>query len=251
MTCKQCGAEYQNNLLQCPYCHSENPKEAKKQKRSILESYDKEAAAIKKEAEQYPEKAANKYTKMILVVLGIAIALGILAIWGYGFLGKVFFKLEMSGKENHMEKLESYLEEGNPAAVSAYMDEKDLYTSIYDKYSEVANIYDYLQDMQESKAQIKDIAGFASFSMEEKKECADSWLGWYIKDAHQALILSREYTEDKVFRGNEEMILSLQENVLAELRETGFTREEIERLYVEEAESLEDLEERLFEMLIQ
>ena len=251
MICNQCGAEYKSNLLQCPYCHSENPKEAKKQKRNILESYDKEAATIKKEAEKYPDKAANKYTKILLLVFGIVIVLGILAILGYTILGNVFFKLEMSGKDNHMEHLEELFTEGNAEAISAYLDDEDLYSSIYDKYHEVSYVYDYFQGMLRYKAQISEICGYETFSTDEKKQTADAWIGWYVNDANKALMLSREYTEDKVFRGNEEMILSLQEMVLAELRATGFTQEEIERLYEKEPESLTDLKERLLEMLIQ
>lgn len=250
MICSQCGAKYQSDMLNCPYCHSENRKEAGRTKRRILESYDIEAADIKREAQNYTKNTANRYTKIILVVLSIAIVLGMLAVLGYVFLEKVFFKLEMYGKENHMETLETLFEEGNPAAVSAYLDEEELYASIYDKYNEIADIYDYLQGMEESKTQITDIGGFETFSIDEKRQCADSWLGWYIKDANIALQLSRQYTEDKVFRGNEEMILSLQDKVLAELQETGFSQEEIERFYKEDPESLSDLEERLFEMLI-
>ncbi len=248
MVCNQCGAEYKKDLLQCPYCHSENKKEAKRQKRRILESYDREAAEIKREVEKYSEKAANKATKYLVLGVCAILALGVLLIILYLLCSKILFKMEYAGEEANIAKLESYFGAGDYESLCAYMDEKNLYDRDYDKYGEIWDVYDCLRDMDEARAQIATINGY-TFSKEEKWQSAEFWLGMYVESAGKVLSFSKEYSEDRVFRGNEEALLQLKEEALKELEEVGFTREEIDRLYTEEADALTDLKERLFEML--
>lgn len=250
MVCNQCGAEYKNDLLQCPYCHSENQKEAKRQKRRILERYDREAADIRQETEKYPEKAANKFTKYLVLCICAALAVGIIAIVIYLLCSKIFFKMEYAGKEAHIAKLEAYFDAGDYAGLSGYMDDKNLYSRDYDKYGEVWDVYDRLTDMDEAIENVSEISEVKTFTEEEKWQCAEYWLGIYVESAKQVLTLADEYTQDKVFRGNEEVLLTLRAEATGKLTDTGFTQEEIDRLYQEDLENLTDLKERLFELLV-
>lgn len=250
MVCNQCGAEYKNDLLQCPYCHSENHKEAKRAKRRILERYDREAADIKQETEKYPDKAANQFTKYLVLCIGAVLAVGIIVIVLYLLCSNIFLKLEYAGEKAHTAKLEAYFEAGDYAGLSSYMDEKDLYSRDYEKYGEVWDVYDSFTDMDEAIEHIEEICSYETFDEEDKRQSADYWLGMYVESAKQTLTLADEYTQDKVFRGNEEVLLELREEALGKLTDTGFSQEEIDRIYQEELENLTDMEERLFELLV-
>ena len=77
MVCKNCGAEYDKSSISCPYCGTENAQTAGKQKKEILQGYDREAAKIRKEAETFPQKTANRLTKRIVFAVGILALIGI------------------------------------------------------------------------------------------------------------------------------------------------------------------------------
>ncbi|MBO5166876.1 MAG: hypothetical protein J6B90_09810 [Lachnospiraceae bacterium] len=250
MICNQCGAEFDSNLLQCPYCHSENRKEAKRQKRQILERYDREAENIKKEAEGYAGRTAGRWTKKLLIGIGIVLAIGVLLTVVYLLCTRIFVKAEYAGKDATLAKLEELYQAGDYAALSEYMWEEDLYGRDYDKYGELWEVYAELEDMEQDVQHMEQVNTYTTFTRDELWESFEFWSGDYISSAKRAMKLSDTYINDRVFRENEDALQSLLDMTVENLTEIGFSREEIDRIVAEDTEDLGDLEEKLFEILV-
>lgn len=77
MICKHCGAEYDKYQAKCPYCASENEKNARKEKNKILNAYDKEAKKMEDDMIYQNEVTVAKWTKYILVVIGVIAVVGL------------------------------------------------------------------------------------------------------------------------------------------------------------------------------
>ena len=250
MICNQCGAEFDNRLLQCPYCHSENRKEANRQKRQILEGYDREADNIRKEAEKYTQKTAGRWTKKLLIGIGIALAIGVLLTVVYLLCTRIFVKAEYAGKDAKLAKLEELYQAGDYAALSEYMWEEDLYGRDYDKYGELWEVYAELEDMEQAVQHMEKVNSYTTFTREELWESFEFWAGDYISSAKKAMELSDTYISDRVFWENEDDLQSLLDITVEKLTDIGFSREEIDRIVAEDTEDLVDLEEKLFEILV-
>lgn len=250
MICNQCGAEFDNRLLQCPYCHSENRKEANRQKRQILEGYDREADNIRKEAEKYTQKTAGRWTKKLLIGIGIALAIGVLLTVVYLLCTRIFVKAEYAGKDAKLAKLEELYQAGDYAALSEYMWEEDLYGRDYDKYGELWEVYAELEDMEESVPYMEKVNNYTTFTREELWESFEFWAEEYISSAKRAMELADTYINDRVFRENEDVLQLLLDMTVEKLTDIGFSREEIDRIVTEDTEDLVDLEEKLFEILV-
>ncbi len=250
MICNQCGAEFDNRLLQCPYCHSENRKEANRQKRQILEGYDREAENIRKEAEKYTQKTAGRWTKKLLIGIGIALAIGAVLTVVYLLGSRIFVKVEYAGKDATLAKLEEFYQAGEYAALAEYMWEEDLYGRDYGKYGEVWEIYAELEDMEQAVQYMEKVNSYTTFTREELWENFEFWAEDYISSAKKAMTSADTYLHDRVFWENEEGLQYLLDATVKNLTDIGFSQEEIERIATEDTESMVDLEEKLFEMLV-
>ena len=250
MICNQCGAEFDNSLLQCPYCHSENRKEAGRQKNLILEGYDKEAENIRREAEKYPEKAARKWTGYLLLGICIALAVGVVLTILYLLCSSLFTRLEYAGENAVLAKLEEYYQAEDYAALSEYMREERLYGNTYEKYGEVKAVYELLAEMERAVCEMEQVNTYTGFSREEMWECVEYWAEDYISSAQKAMTLADGYINDRVFWDNEKVIQTLYGEVVEKLSSMGFSEEEIDRIGTEDTENLLDLKEKLFDILV-
>lgn len=249
MICIQCGAAYEDGLLECPYCHSENRKESLRRKREILEGYDKEAEKIKKEAGSYVKKTAGKWTGRFLAGVGILLAVGAVLTVLYLFGSFLFHKFAYVAKTDRLQKLEEYYQAGDYEALTAYMQEKKLYGREYTKYAEIQEICRELENMERDAGYIKEIGELDALSMEEKWETASYWVKDYLSSAKKALTAADTYLGDRLFWENEEGLEALWEETVKRLQDVGLEEDDITRIVTKEEEALTDLEEKLFELL--
>lgn len=246
MICKSCSAEYDDNILVCPYCGSENKKAAQELKEDILEAYDKEAEMIQKTAEQYPEKTARKWTKTIVRVVVVIIILGIIV----SIVAIVAAKLSVSAgykkEQRHLSELEELYQAGDYAAVETYLRDKELWSSAYEKYDEIARVYAYYAYMENDMKHIEDILS-SEISGEEKPEVITPWCENVLEDAASTMELSKKYAEDMQFLGNEEELTNLYEDVVTQLEQMGYSKEEID--FIEQIKK-DNIPEELLDKLL-
>ena len=246
MICKSCSAEYDDNVLVCPYCGSENKEAARELKEDILENYDREAEQIEKMAEQYPEKTARKWTKTIVcvaaVVLALGIVLGIIAI----VAGKISVNVGYKSSQKHLERLEALYMAGDYAGIEEYLDQKDLYDVTYEKYTEIERVYTYDTYIKSDMQFVEDILS-GEMTDDDKEEHVRIWCESILKDASLAIEMSRKYSEDMQFLGNEDVLKDFYKETVSRLTEFGFTEEEIKMIEQIDKKNLpEDLVEKLF-----
>lgn len=229
MICKSCSAEYDDNILVCPYCGTENKKAAQELKEDILENYDREAEQIKRSAEQYPEKAARKWTKYMVYVVAAIVILGIV----FGIIaivvGKVSVSVGHEREQKHLTKLEELYQAKDYVAVDEYLSDKDLWGSSYEKYDEIAGVSSYYSYMENDMMYIEDVLA-GEMSDEEKVSLVSRWCESVLKDAASVLRLSKEYSEDMQFLGNEEELDIFYADVVMQLEQIGYSEEEIEQI---------------------
>lgn len=228
MICKNCGAEYQDSNLQCPYCHTENKKVALQRKKEILHGYDKEEQQIRAEAAQFPEKTVNKWTKYIMFGLGIAAAVGILT----GIIALIGTKFstdhEYEEKQLHEQELEKLFVAGDYAAINEYMRAEEIRG--YDKYDQVCNMYRYYLDIKEGYDDIR-ATDISLYDDRQEWEESNEYLfesvlygGIYLAEDYE------RYVQDNIFLDNEDALEELYEAGMKELERYGFTKEDMAQL---------------------
>lgn len=246
MICKSCSAEYDDNVLTCPYCGSENKEAARELKEDILENYDREAEHIKTMAEQYPEKTARKWTKKIVCVAAILLALGIVLGMIAIVAGKLSVNVGYKSSQKHVERLEELFLAGDYAKIEEYLDKKGLYDVTYDKYTEVKRVYTYDSYMRNDMQFAEDILS-GGMTDADKEEHLRIWCEDILKDASLAMEMSLEYSEDMQFLGNEDVLRDFYNETVSCLKDFGFSEEEIDRIEHMDKKNLpEDLVEKLF-----
>ncbi|MDO4463930.1 MAG: hypothetical protein Q4C57_05215 [Bacillota bacterium] len=226
MICKSCGAKYDKSSIRCPYCGTENIQAAGKQKREILQGYDKEATRIRREAEAFPQKAANRLTKGIVFFVGILALIGILFTILFIFYGKLSVRAKYRQEQIYLEKLEALYQEGQYEEMEEYCRKKDLYGRAYQKYAQVMEVNGYYERMESSMDEIRLIEA-GNISAEQKKELSEYWIQDIQNQALNVLQKCREYAEDDAFLGNEQVMEEFYHNCVRRLQEFGYTEEEI------------------------
>ena len=225
MNCKYCGAEYEDDLLQCPYCNSENEKEARERKEEILKSYDVEADKMKKEMASYPKKTANKWTKIILIILGCLLVIVIMVSVIVIVAGKLTVNVEYKIEQQQAGKLEEFLAAKDYDGMLAYIEEKDIWSG-YDKYLEVKDVYKEYVEILKSKQTIEET------TREYGKETWEKWteyqVDWMVDSAITIYQYEEAYTQDKVLWGNEDEIEEIVQMAEKELLSYGLSEDEMD-----------------------
>lgn len=233
MICKNCGAEYEDNRLSCPYCRTENRKAVNNRKKEILNQYDKEADAMQAQAETYAERTANKLTKKIIVILGVLAVCGVVV--------AVFFVLAANFKVNygywqknrHIQRLEEMLAEADYAGMESYLDKKKLYRG-YDKYEQPAELYRYYLRMKDDGLQMQSMEMRVEWGYERWKSLTEFYVDDILKSAAEVIGDYQEYAMDKTFLGNEEALGEIYLLVVEELKLYGFTEENFSEIELKE-----------------
>lgn len=228
MICQNCGAEYEDDSLICPYCHSENEREAKKQKQQILGNYDREAAAIREDMENFPKRTARKWTFYLLWGVGVLFAAGILITAGILIFGQVSAESRYQAEREHLAKLESFCEAGEYDAVTEYLRAHDLWSSAYDKYKQISDVQRAYVDFEENLAQLEQIATDEYLTAEDKEKYFEFWLEYAAEKAHKVLYYGDMFSKDRVILGNEEVLIKYYDLCADRLVKMGYTQEELE-----------------------
>lgn len=149
MKCPYCGAVYDKHSLNCPFCRSENTKEAERRYKAELKAIQKETHQLK----HLPKRIIKILRKYITWII-----IGILLIILASFIVRevVASKKELkkiSDREYHRDVLEDYYNQGDYELMFTYYKEHDgLYGYMFAKYYEVGRAFEYLQEIRSSVA---------------------------------------------------------------------------------------------------
>ena len=229
MICKSCGAEYDNACIRCPYCETENSEAMGKWKKGILQNYDREAAGIRKEMENYPQKTAEKQTKKIVFIVGLLAIIGIFLTFLFIMFGKLSVRIQYKQEQAHLNRLEELYQEEKYQEIDEYIRKNDLFGRNYQKYVQVVNINKAIEGMDVDLEKIQMIVA-ENFSMEEKIMQCDYWMNDVLHQAGYVLRTSREYADDQFFLENEQVLKKFYEDCVKKLVEWGYTEDEISQI---------------------
>ena len=245
MICQNCGAEYEEGSLSCPYCHSENRKASERLKKDILRGYDKEAEEL---AQSVPKKAVKKWTRYVAIGLGAVLALAVVIALVTVITAGVSGKADYRKSQKAYQKLEEYFGAEDWSGMRNYLYRKSLYGSQYDKYWQVADAESKLENLKEEVQEIRKIYGETEFSEAQREELAGLWGENAVKSAKALLGQTKEQIADKAISGNEMILQRYYEEGRQYLEELGFMPEEIDG-FAESVSDEEMLKERLLELL--
>lgn len=138
MICKNCGAEYEDALIECPFCHAENKEEAYRRQRSYVDGYKEKASFLSKLPDLIVGKTGNAMKG--IAVIAIVVFLVILLI---AFLGtKIYSATAVWRMDRAVEKMEKYYEAGEYEKLEDYYWDVDhVGGAIYEKYYRTVSVY--------------------------------------------------------------------------------------------------------------
>ena len=154
MVCKECGAQFDENELLCPYCGAENFQVAKEQQDEYVKNYKRK----KKEIKRMPEKLVKKTTKSMFYLAGglfIGVILLLIVVTAFS---KIVSSDMLARQEKELANLESYYVQGDYETMCNYLEKIDKRGGSYEKYN---RIYDLYRNMDWKIQAVKDNLEYA------------------------------------------------------------------------------------------
>ena len=138
MICKNCGGEFDERQLLCPYCGAENEEEAKKRQADTINEINEKT----KEMLQKPEKVVKKAANYIYIIAGgvvLLFVIMVIVVWGFS---KVSAASALDRQNKKVEELEQLYQEGKYGEMGNCLDTIDnSYAATFKKYDTISHLY--------------------------------------------------------------------------------------------------------------
>lgn len=158
MNCKNCGAPMHEGVLTCPYCGFENEAAATAaHERELRGIYARIARLL-----HLPAERAKKVTNGIIVGAGALVAVFIVALIASFIYQRVAPGVELKHQQETVAEMEELYQNGDYDALSELVEKTDnVYRAVYDKYTTVHFLYQYLLSLERSAPENAEfVAGF-------------------------------------------------------------------------------------------
>ena len=109
MICKDCGAEYEDTLIGCPFCGAENVEESYRRQASYVNSLKKKSAFMEKLPEWIVRCLGKVMKHTAILAVGIFLVVLLLAFVGT----KIYSSTEIWRMERNVAKLEKIYQSGD------------------------------------------------------------------------------------------------------------------------------------------
>ncbi len=215
MVCKYCGAEFEDNAPQCPFCHSENTELAERiYKKQVGEVLGK-IRNVKEEAKKEERRISRKAVKIFLV--SVAVLLAVIALWHIvsEVISVVKINTEKKKEDVYLAELDAYYQKGDYDGLKEYYyGSSDVFTFRAEKYREVVYALGYMYNIRR-------------FETEEPLFPINIYA--ILEDFNGLYRLTEEKTNDSTVYGNEDVLLGFLAEAEEFLKETlGMTEAGIE-----------------------
>lgn len=243
MICKYCGASYADNLLNCPFCRTENPLEAEKQKKSIFKKYDREADAIREEVAHYPRKAASVFTRKFLIGIAAAVVLAALIAVLCIVLVRKSSQVSYNKHLDHEAVMNEYLDNADYESMVQYLDSLEKPTD-YDKYYQVKRLYDAYADTIELDASLREKRTDIPYDV--WLDGAEFYVGRQMVQAHFVFYYYDLYKDNSGFIGNKKALDEIYQWTVDRFKGYGLEDAELVAIRLDEdPEELRAIKEKL------
>ncbi|MDD6194685.1 MAG: hypothetical protein PUB19_07285 [Lachnospiraceae bacterium] len=231
MICKNCGAEFQDNARNCPFCGADNFEQSLKEHQDTLNDSNRKAHFWN----SLPERLARKGQRAIVLGLIIFLAVAaIVAVVGVS-VSKVNAKREYEKQMQAVEELETLYQDKDYEGVARRYRELELgYQSKFEKYQETTILDGYYhsakdtmeQDIQNAKLQQADIYLY-------------NQLNWF-----DLLEQCTVYEKEGYLYDEEEMVSFYREKAMTALQEQLHLPGPAIALILEECQQIQDYDEK-------
>ncbi len=138
MICKNCGAEYEDSLVSCPFCGAENVEESYRRQASYVNSLKKKSAFMEKLPEWIVRCLGKVMKHTAILAVGIFLVVLLLAFVGT----KIYSSTAIWRMERNVAKLEKIYQSGDYEQLKeVYWDMEDTYGGSYEKYARTVDVY--------------------------------------------------------------------------------------------------------------
>lgn len=246
MICINCGAEYSDELLKCPYCGTQNDIVAEKEKESILKRYDAQAKDIENEAKFYPKKRANELTKKILKVIAILTAAGIFVTVLFNFFVRRMDERAYAGVDKDKKILSELMEQRDYDGMNRYLQKNGIKVYEYEVYEQVLDAYKAYIRVLEEREDLEEYAGYMrEGDGRQQMENREIWtpsvklsISQILYNGQDVIHIYNKYGTDAAFMGNEEQLKEIYEETVTIFKEYGYSEEEIQEIELGENSSM-------------
>lgn len=141
--CKNCGAEYEEELDRCPYCGGDNFGKSVQVHEDTIQELERE----KQRWETMPDKVAKKGMSLTakLVIAGI-ILVGLICMVVFAVTA-VSRKVSYQREQENLKKMDAMYEEADYEGICNYMEKiKNPYSHIYEKYKLIEEMQMYVSE---------------------------------------------------------------------------------------------------------
>lgn len=237
MICKNCGSELIDGLLQCPYCGTEDTKEAVEQQKEYIEEYKDKIEGLKDMPERVAKKGKSKTTNVLIFLMLLSVCMCIVV----AIISSLLGGNKLQNQENYLEKLEELYQEKDFDELEAYYKKINMRGGSFTKYSRVIDVYERLYYIDSLKLNYEQVRDYSK-PIEEMEYLQEDF-----GDVFGVLYDVKKFEEQDFPYGEEEGILYLKEIYVDALKEYALlTDEEIEEgilMYVEEEADYSELVE--------
>lgn len=229
MICKSCGAEYEDKLLVCPYCGSENENRAREEQLDYIEEVKEKIEEVRSQA---PVKAAKRASDMVVKIVGAMIGVFLvvaLAVWAYSTFSA---NGALKKQTKQIEKLEAFYQAQEFEKMSEFIEKEKLRGATFYKYIDIADLYDRVPYIMEEMDFCLDKV--------QRYELEANDVVWELMDGLYQLKHIYDYEQEGFIYGNEDAAAAIREIYIEKMTKVFLlTEEEIDHClpeYVNERE---------------
>lgn len=214
MKCVNCGASYPDLEEQCPYCGSENIRQAERSHKDKMEGYAFKSSILR----ALPDIIGRLAGKLVVRVLVIFILGGILLALASAGIARVKSAAAYGNKESVLDSLEVMYQAEDYGAMLELLKKQEHYTSAtYGRYYRVGELYELYQSVQPDIDEQLQMA--AKYNTPE-------FLEYTIKPLFKILCYSRDYEEAGYVYDEKEEVEEFRRKAAELLRECCYLSED-------------------------
>lgn len=207
--CTNCGAEYDSELLKCPYCEFENTEVAQENYREKIEELIEEREEIRK----LPKKVTAKRTKIVFSAVAFMLLAVIFIMVLMEATQKMRKEQQVEQEQHNKDIMERYLNNKDYAQFYSYYQSLDYAYMVYNKYDEISTVY-YWYECMESDFEYQ----FTGYNA-GNKDVHVTWVALALNEYCTMLKWADEYLNDNYRYGNEEHIQAICDMATERLKE--------------------------------
>lgn len=233
ITCRNCGAQYDEKEKVCPYCGAENVDVSIQEQNDYLQDMKRKKERLNTVVPQEKARRAEKKVHRTALVLAVFFVIFVLLAAGYSIVRMRQRRYEQQEALRVLE--EYYINNDYKGMYEYYWSHDDLYSATYDKYYKLSEIYNYYSS---GTTYLEEDLSFAKRSKENQVDWSEN-VGYDLYCLFRALYLLEELKNNGYVYNEEAGAEFLKQQILPVLKQTCMLSDDEIQQAVQEYEGSE------------